>query len=126
MSRRPFEYCLLRAVPRVDRGERINIGVVVYCQQDGYLATRTHLDTVRLQALDPAVDVAAVAAALAAVEALCRGEATAGPLAGEAPGVRFRWLAAPRSTVVQPSPVHGGLTDDPVADLDRIFVELVR
>ena len=125
VSRRPFEYLVLRAVPRVDRGERINVGVVVYCQADDYLAAATRLDVVRLHMLDAGADEGAVDAALRAVDTLCRGERAAGPLAGEAPGVRFRWLAAPRSTVVQPGPVHSGLTADPAAELDRLFAELV-
>jgi hypothetical protein len=124
--RDPFEYAVLRVVPRVERGESINAGVVLYCQARSFLAARTHLDTVRLRALDPDADVTGVHAALRAAECLCRGGSEAGQAAEENPGRRFRWLAAPRSTVVQPGPVHTGLTADPDAELDRLVTLLVR
>ncbi|HSJ44355.1 MAG TPA: DUF3037 domain-containing protein [Euzebyales bacterium] len=125
MSRMPFEYAVLRAVPRVDRGERINVGVIMYCQQADYLDTRWRLDGDRLRFLDPDVDTAAVEATLAAIDATCAGQAAAGP-AGQLPrSRRFRWLTAPRSTVVQPGPVHAGLTSDPAAELARLFDQLV-
>jgi hypothetical protein len=117
-----FEYALIRVVPRVERGEAINAGVIVYSQQNQYLCARIELDEPRLLALDPGVDVAAVRSALSAFEKAC----TEGPLAGKPLGERFRWLTAPRSTIVQPGPVHGGLTDDPAAELTRLFDALVR
>jgi hypothetical protein len=110
----------------VDRGEFVNVGVVVYSQPTEFLAARTHLDPVRLRALDEGVDLAALAAALEAVSALCAGEASAGPVGEQPPGSRFRWLAAPRSTVVQAAPVHAGMTDDPARELDRLFDLLVH
>ncbi|SFD09021.1 DUF3037 domain-containing protein [Streptomyces aidingensis] len=121
-----FEYALLRVVPRVERGELINAGVLVYCRGRGYLGARIHLDENRLRALDPEADPAAVRAALHAAECVCRGGAAAGGAAGDDPGRRFRWLTAPRSTVVQPGPVHTGLTADPEAEADRLLDLLVR
>jgi hypothetical protein len=117
-----FEYALIRVVPRVERGEAINTGVIVYSQQYRYLCARIELDEVRLLALDPGVDLTAVGTALAAFGKAC----AEGPLAGRPLGERFRWLTAPRSTIVQPGPVHTGLTTDPAAELDYLFDKLVR
>ncbi|TVL89845.1 DUF3037 domain-containing protein [Streptomyces sp. SAJ15] len=121
-----FEYALLRVIPRVERGEQINAGVVVYCRATGFVAARTHLDEARLLALDPTVDVAGVRAALHAVEGVCRGGVHAGQAAGDDAGRRFRWLVAPRSTIVQPGPVHTGLTTDAEAEVERLLDLLVR
>ena len=118
----PFEYALIRVVPRVERGEAINAGVILYSHQHRFLDCLFLLNENRLRVLDPAADVAAVRAALAALGAGCRG----GRPAEEPLGVRFRWLTAPRSTIVQPGPVHSGLTADPAAELARLFDELVR
>ncbi|MFI6205962.1 DUF3037 domain-containing protein [Streptomyces sp. NPDC051041] len=121
-----FEYALLRVVPRVERGECINAGVLVYCRARAYVGARTHLDEARLLALDPDADVAGVRAALRAVEGVCAGGAAAGQAAQDDAGRRFRWLIAPRSTVVQPGPVHTGLTTDPAAETERLLDLLVR
>jgi hypothetical protein len=121
-----FEYALLRVVPRVERGECINAGVIVYCRARSYVGARTHLDEARLLALDPAADVAGVRAALRAVEGVCAGGEAAGPAGGDDAGRRFRWLVAPRSTVLQPGPVHTGLTADPDAETERLLRLLVR
>ncbi|MBC2874133.1 MULTISPECIES: DUF3037 domain-containing protein [Streptomyces] len=121
-----FEYALLRVVPRVERGEQINAGVVVYCQARSFVEARVHLDEARLLALDPAVDVAGVRAALRAVEGVCAGGERAGQAACDDAGRRFRWLIAPRSTVVQPGPVHTGLTLDPSGEPERLLDLLVR
>ncbi|GHJ25962.1 MULTISPECIES: DUF3037 domain-containing protein [Streptomyces] len=121
-----FEYAVLRVVPRVERGERINAGVVVYCRATSFVAARVHLDEDRLRALDPSADVPAVRAALRAVECVCGGGERAGQAAGEDAGRRFRWLVAPRSTVVQPGPVHTGLTADAEAEVERLLDLLVR
>ncbi len=121
-----YEYALLRVVPRVERGECINAGVLVYCRAQAYVGARTHLDEARLLALDPHADVAGVRAALAAVEGVCAGGAAAGQAAGDDAGRRFRWLVAPRSTIVQPGPVHTGLTADPAAETRRLLDLLVR
>ncbi|MFD4985003.1 DUF3037 domain-containing protein [Streptomyces sp. NPDC058374] len=120
-----FEYATLRVVPRVERGELINAGVVVYCRARGVVVARTHLDEARLAALDPAADTTGVRAALAAVERVCAGGEAAGQAAADDAGRRFRWLIAPRSTVVQPGPVHTGLTADPEAEADRLLEQLV-
>ncbi|MEH0542887.1 DUF3037 domain-containing protein [Streptomyces sp. B21-105] len=121
-----FEYALLRVVPRVERGECINAGVLVYCRGHDYVGSRTHLDEARLLALDPDADVTGVRAALRAVEGVCAGGAFAGQAAGDDAGRRFRWLIAPRSTIVQPGPVHTGLTTDPDAETERLLELLVR
>ncbi|MDX3380295.1 DUF3037 domain-containing protein [Streptomyces sp. V2] len=118
-----YEYALLRVVPRVERGECVNAGVLVYCRAKGYVGARTHLDEARLLALDPRADVEGVRAALGAVERVCEA---AGQSAGDDPGKRFRWLVAPRSAVVQPGPVHTGLTGDPAAEAERLLDLLVR
>jgi DUF3037 family protein len=117
-----FEYALVRVVPRVERGEAINVGVIVYSQAYRYLCVRIELDERRLLAVDPAVDLDAVRTALSAFEKAC----TEGPLAGRPLGERFRWLTAPRSTIVQPGPVHSGLTTEPAAELAHLFDTLVR
>ena len=116
-----FEYALIRVVPRIERGESINAGVIVYSKSFRYLRTRIELDEDRLKALDARADLAAVHAALRAFERAC----SEGPLAEQTLGERFRWLTAPRSAIVQPGPVHAGVTDNPAADLDRLFVSLV-
>ncbi|WP_330176963.1 DUF3037 domain-containing protein [Streptomyces sp. NBC_01498] len=121
-----FEYAPLRVVPRVDRGEFINAGVLVYCRARSFVAARTHLDESRLRALAPGADVVGVRAALRAVEGVCAGGDPAGQAAGDDAGRRFRWLIAPRSTVVQPGPVHTGLTLDPSAEIERLLDLLVR
>ncbi|MEU0684481.1 DUF3037 domain-containing protein [Streptomyces albogriseolus] len=121
-----YEYALLHVVPRVERGERINAGVLVYCRPLSYVGARTHLDEARLLALDPAADVPGVRAALRAVEGVCAGGDAAGQAAADDPGRRFRWLIAPRSTIVQPGPVHTGLTADPGAETERLLDLLVR
>jgi hypothetical protein len=121
--RAPYEYAVIQAVPRAERGELINVGVVLYCQQHDFVAARTHLYAERLWALDPAADVEAIGTALSAWEATCTG---AGAAAGMRPGERFHWLVAPRSTVLRASPVHMGLAVDPDAELDRLVTLLVH
>jgi hypothetical protein len=124
MTRDVYEYAAIRVMPRVDRGELINAGVLLYCQPRDYLCARVEVDPARLRALDPAVDVDGVRQALGAYELACGEEA--GPLGGESLGGRFRWLTAPRSTIVQAGPVHAGLTADPSTELARLFDKLVR
>jgi Protein of unknown function (DUF3037) len=119
----PYEYAVVQAVPRIERGERINVGVILYCRPRDFLAVATHLDPARLLALDPGADVAAVGAALEGWRRTCDG---AGPARDMKPGERFRWLTAPRSTILQSGPVHTGLTSDPVAELERLATLLVR
>jgi hypothetical protein len=123
--RETFEYAVLRVVPRVERGESLNAGVLVYCRQRDYLGSRVHLDVDRLRALDPTADPVAITAALQASADVCSAAVTVGAAGREALGSRFRWLTAPRSTVVQPGPVHTGLTADPDAEADRLLQLLV-
>ena len=127
--RHPFEYAVLRVVPRIERGEAINAGVLLYCRALDFLGALVELDADRLRALDPAADAAAIARALAAVEAACAdgpgSPRYAGPAGEEDRGRRFRRLTAPRSTVVQAGPVHTGITADPAAALERLLADLV-
>ncbi|WP_432486627.1 DUF3037 domain-containing protein [Kineococcus sp. SYSU DK018] len=120
-----YEYAVVRVVPRVERAEFLNAGVVLWCRAREHLAARTALDAARLRALAPDVDAAAVARHLGALERVCADDHAAGAAAVEPRGARFRWLTAPRSTVVQTSPVHCGLTADPAAELDRLLLALV-
>lgn len=122
----PYQYVVLRCVPRVDREEFVNVGVVLYCQRAGFLAAECHVEEQRLRGLAPDIDLAAVRHALAFVEGVCRGDAALGDPATGDLGTRFGFLKAPRSTVVQPGPVHGGLTADPAAELSRLVDVLVR
>jgi Protein of unknown function (DUF3037) len=116
-----FEYALIRVVPRIERGESVNVGVIVYAKSFRFLRTKIDLNEPRLKALDPTTDLTAVRAALRAFERAC----TEGPLAEQTQGERFRWLTSPRSGILQPGPVHAGVTDAPQADLDRLFSALV-
>jgi hypothetical protein len=120
-----FQYALLRVVPHVERGERLNAGVVLFCRTRGFLAVRAGLDEQRLRALAPDVDIDAVREHLDALVRIAAGEPDAGPIARLEPSERFHWLVAPSSTVIQPSEVHTGLCTDPAATLERLFDELV-
>jgi hypothetical protein len=122
MTRVAFEYAVLRVVPRVERGESINAGVIVYSQAASFLGARVHLDADRLRAIDPDADVEAISAAVEAAADTCNGMGTG---SGEEIGRRFRWLTAPRSTVVQPGPVHTGLTNDASGEPERLLALLV-
>ncbi len=121
----PFEYAVWRVVPRVDRGECINAGVVLYCQAERFLGARVHLDPARLKALDPGADLEAVRAHLEAFRSVCAGGPEAGAVGRLPLGERFGWLVAPRSTVVQPSPVHTGLTNNAEAEVERLLSRMV-
>jgi hypothetical protein len=120
-----YEWSVLRVVPRVERGESVNVGVILYCQQVGYLAAQVTDDLSRALSLDPGLDTAAVARQLQWVHDLCAGDPRAGDNGRRSAGERFRWIVAPRSTVVQPAAVHPGRTDDPAAELRRLFDQLV-
>lgn len=134
----PYQYTVLRCVPRVEREEFVNVGVVLYCPGREFLGAAWHLDEARLRAFAPELDVTAVRAALQAVDLVCAGEAHtgyAGAVRATAYGVRvlsdtqssrFGFLKAPRSTVLQPGPVHGGITVDPAVELERLVQGLVR
>ena len=120
-----YQYVLLRCVPRVDRDEFINVGVVIHSQAADFLGCAFAVDRDRLGSFSPDLDLASVDAALATIGAICRGEHAPGRPTLDGLGQRFGWLAAPRSTVVQPGPVHGGLTSDPPAELERLLALLV-
>ncbi len=125
-GQQPFEYAVLRVVPRVDRGEAMNAGVLLYCRPLRYLRAWVELDIDRLLMLDPAADVAGIGRALAAIAAVCAQDPAAGQAGLQDIGRRFGWLTAPRSTVVQPGPVHTGLTSDPDEEAERLLRSLVR
>jgi hypothetical protein len=125
MDQVEFAYAVLRVVPRVERGERFNAGVVLFCRRRGFLAARVELDERRLAALAPDADGAAVRSHLEALARIAAGDPAGGSVAALEPSERFGWLVAPSSTVIQPSPAHTGLCDDPGAMLDRLFAELV-
>jgi hypothetical protein len=124
-GRSSFSYAIIRVVPRVERGERLNAGVVLHSRQHRFLAARMGLDEPRLRALAPDLDPASVCAHLEAIERIAAGDPAAGPIAALDPSERFGWIVAPSSTMIQPSRVHTGLTDDPAAMLDRLYSELV-
>jgi hypothetical protein len=124
-ARKPFQYAALRIIPRVERGEAVNAGVVLFCRPLRFLAARTELDERLLDVLAPDCDPHAVATLLTTMEKIAAGDADGGPIAQLPPSERFHWLVAPASTIVQPGPVHTGLTADPEAELDRLFVRLV-
>ena len=122
----PFEYALLRVVPRVERGEFINAGVVLYCQEHRFLDALIHLDHDRLRALDPRLDPERVLDHLKAAREVCAGSPEAGSISLLPPVQRFGWLVAPRSTVVQPSPVHTGITEAPEETLSYLLRKMVE
>jgi hypothetical protein len=120
-----FAYAILRVVPRVERGEQLNAGVVLFCRRRNFLAARVELDELRLAALAPDVDPERVRAHLDALARIAAGDPAGGAVAALEPSERFGWLVAPSSTIVQPSPVHTGVCDDPEVVLERLFAELV-
>ena len=126
MGAEPFSHAVIRVVPRIERGERLNVGVVVFCRPLGYLAARTQLDEARLRAFWPELDPASVRPHLEAIERIAAGDPAAGPIAELDETARFHWLVAPSSTIVQPSAVHTGLCDEPKAELDKLFRTLVE
>jgi hypothetical protein len=121
-----YDYAIVRVVPRPERGERINVGVILSCVDSEFLQARIEVDATRLRALDPDLDVEAVQAGLAAIPAVCAGGPDAGPIGAMSQRERFRWLVSPRSTVIQMSPVHAGRTKDPAACLERLLNTMVR
>ncbi|AKT52839.1 hypothetical protein ADJ73_12860 [Arsenicicoccus sp. oral taxon 190] len=121
-----YQYLVLRCVPRVQREEFVNVGVVLYSQDAGFLDAVVHVDEARLRALCADLDLDALRSSLATVQAVCRGEAAAGLPEDARPWRRFGWLEAPRSTVLQPSRPHGGVTRDPAAELTGLVDRLVR
>jgi Protein of unknown function (DUF3037) len=120
-----FDYAVLRIVPRVDREEFINAGVILYCKAQHFLAARVHIDESRLLALSPEIDLEVVRLHLEAFVRICKGDVDAGPIAALPQRERFHWLVAPRSTIIQVSPVHSGLCEAPHIGLDKLFEQLV-
>lgn len=120
-----FDYAVLRIVPRVERQEFLNIGVILFCLEKRFLGARVHVDDRRLSAVWPDLDLEMVRQHAEAFVKICRGDADAGPIARLSQRERFHWLVAPRSTVIQVSPVHTGLSDEPGAVLEQLFEEMV-
>ena len=125
-SRKPFQYAALRVVPRVERGEAGNAGVVLFCRPLRFLGARTELDVTLLNALAPGCDPEAVAKLLRTIELIAAGDPAGGPIAQLPASERFHWLVAPASTIVQAGPVHTGLTEDPEHELGQLFAKLVE
>jgi len=124
-DRSAFQYTILRVVPSIERGERMNVGVALLCPQRKFVGARVALDEARLAALAPGLDPAQVRPALEAIVAVAEGDPAAGPLARLSPSERFGWLAAPASTIIQPSAIHTGLCKDPAQTLEHLFTSLV-
>jgi hypothetical protein len=121
-----YFYAILRLVPRVERGECFNVGVVMLCRARRFLGVQTGLDHTRFGALAPGLDARIVQDHLDAIGAVVSGNPEAGPMAALDISERFHWIASPSSTIIQPSPIHTGLTADPQATLDRLFRDLVE
>jgi hypothetical protein len=121
----PYQYVVLRCVPRVDREEFVNVGVVLYCEEAGFLQAAWSVDRERLSSLFPRLDIDAVCDGLEFARGVCAGDDRVGAVAGEPAGTRFGFLKAPRSTVLQPGPVHGGLTTDPARQLEHLLEQFV-
>ncbi len=125
MAREPFQYAVIRVVPRIDREEFVNVGVILFCRTRGYLAARIELDATRLAALAPDTARDELRDHLDAIVRVAAGQGDAGPIARLEQSERFHWLVAPSSTVIQTSPVHSGLCDDPEETLDQLMLKLV-
>jgi hypothetical protein len=127
--RESFEYALIRVVPRVERGECLNAGVILFSRPRRFLDARVALDVARLTALAPDLtqeQIRAIDRQLQLIPQICAGDPAAGPIAQLAQAERWHWLVSPASTVVQPSAIHTGMSDDPARDLDRLFTSMVR
>ena len=121
----PYQYVVLRCVPRVDREEFLNVGVVLYCEEVGFLGSAWSVDRDRIGAVHPGLDLDAVCDALDFVQGVCAGDESVGAAATKPAGTRFGFLKAPRSTVLQPGPVHGGVTSDPGRQLEHLLERFV-
>ena len=121
-----YDYAIVRVVPHVERGEQVNVGVILSCADTDFLDARIEIDERALLAIDPNVDLAAVRTNLEVIPVVCRGGPEGGPIGLLPPRGRFRWLVAPRSTIIQPSPVHTGRTSDPARCLDHLMERMVR
>ena len=125
-ARKIYDYAVIRVVPRVDRAEFVNAGVILACQDASFLEARLELDDARVLALDPDADLALIREHLAAIAAICVGGKRAGPLGTLSRRERFDWLTAPRSALIQTSPVHTGRCSDPAAALEALMQKMVR
>ncbi|HEV7506023.1 MAG TPA: DUF3037 domain-containing protein [Thermoanaerobaculia bacterium] len=121
-----FDYAIIRVVPRVERGELVNAGVILFCLERGFLQARVEVNEARLRALWPTIDLELVRPHLEAIPKICAGSPEAGPIARLSLRERFHWLVAPRSTMIQVSPVHAGLCETPERALDELFCQTVR
>lgn len=121
----PYQYVVLRCVPRVDREEFVNVGVVLYCQEAEFLDTVWRVNAQRIHALAPDVEIDDLCDRLTYIDAVCRGDRELGSVSEQSLGTRFGFVKAPRSTMLQPGPVHGGITEDPTAELNRLLELLV-
>jgi hypothetical protein len=121
-----YDYAIIRVVPRVERGELINVGVVLSCPAVDFLDAGVEVDEARLRALDETLDIEAIRAQLASIPAICRGGEAAGPIGSLPQRNRFHWLVSPRSTIIQMSPVHTGRTRNPAAALEKLMDTMVR
>jgi len=120
-----YQYALVRLVPLVDRGEGVNVALVLFCRQADFLGIRTHLDEALVERFAPGCDLAVVRERLALLERVAAGDAGAGPIAQLPQHERYHWLVAPSSTILQPAAAHTGVTDEPQGTLDRLFASLV-
>ena len=121
-----YDYAIIRVVPRVERGEFVNVGVILSCPAVDFLGAHVELDEERLRVLDETLDIDDIRAHLATIPAICAGGSDAGPIGALPQRNRFHWLVSPRSTIIQPSPVHTGRTGDPAAALERLLDTMVR
>lgn len=121
-----YDYAIVRVVPKVDREEFMNVGVIVSCPERDFLEARIELDARRLASLDPSMDLESTRAHLASIPAICAGGAQAGPIGELTPRQRFDWLIAPRSTIIQTSAAHTGTCEDPAAALEHLLETMVR
>ena len=124
--RSPYQYAIIRVVPHVERGEAVNVGVVLLCRSQDFVGARTFLDEPRLMAIAPDADVPSIHRHLDAIDRVAVGDSRGGPIARLSSAERFHWLVSPASTIIQPSEVHTGLTGDAPQELERLFETLVR
>ena len=125
-ARSSFDYAVIRVMPRVERGELVNAGVILFCLKKDFLRARVEVNEPRLRALWPEIDLDLVRQHLEAIPKICAGDPDAGPIGRLSLRERFHWLVAPRSTMIQVSPVHAGLCDHPEKALDDLFLKAVR
>lgn len=125
-ARSSFDYAIVRVVPRVERGELLNAGVIVFCLEKDFLRAKVEVNEPRLSALWPEIDVDLVRQHLEAIPKICAGTPDSGPIGRLTLRERFHWLVAPRSTIIQISPVHAGLCDHPERALEELFSQVVR